>query len=176
MKSFVVLISFIFFSSCSLFKNIVAENIDIKKKQNFVSSLSNNFKIKYSDEGSFIELKVKYLVNINIDMPSSKNKAIEDSFTNAKKDISYFIMNTVISDDFKNQILNTLKLSSFYQDSKNQEILNNLISDIQKREKSIIKNIYIDSSSYNRKMRQISITVNSSGFINKTIKKINSFF
>jgi len=176
MKLILVLISVLFFSGCSTVQKFVNENIEIKKNQNFITSLDNNFKIKYNDDGDFLELKVKYLVKIKIDMPSTKNKAIEESFNKAKFDVTHFIDKFVISSSFKEQIINTLKLSSFYSESKNNEIHKKLVIDIIKRRENIIKNMYIDSSAYNRKSKQVSLTVKSSSMLTKTIKKIKNFY
>ena len=176
MKFTLVFILVLFFSGCSTVKKIVNDNIEVKKNQNFITSLDNNFKIKYNDDGDFLELKIKYLVKIKIDMPSTKNKAIEESFNKAKSDVSHFTDEFITSSSFKEQIINTLKLSSFYSESKNNEIFKKLVVDIKKRKENIIKNMYIDSSAYNRKSKQVSLTVKSSNMLSKTIKEINNFF
>ena len=175
MKLILSFILVLFFIGCSTVQKITNENIEIKKNQNFITSLNKNFKIKYNDDGDFLELKIKYLVKIKIDIPSTKNKAIEESFKKAKSDVSHFTNEIITSSIFKEQIISTLRLSSFYSESKNDEILKKLIIDIKKRKKNIIKNLYIDSSAYNRKSKQISLTIISSSMLSKTIKKINNF-
>lgn len=167
MKSiFLVLVFSIFLFSCSSTNEKKSSSVNYT----YTTEISNNMKITFDDEGNFKEIISIASAPIPLDISLAKNSAIVIATMLARRNISEFLNVEITSENFVENISNTLDNNNNQDKTLNQKTAHKLKDNISTRSRSILKGSYVKETIVvdNR----VTVTVISTNRINNKMKEI----